>query len=111
MKLNQDKCYLIVSGHIHENLVGSFSQLIIQETENKKTIGHYHKPKTKLNYVTSIQKKGWEKLSVLARLSYYMGIKQKRIVLKIFTECECGYFPLIIVVPQQNFKKHDKPLA
>ena len=38
MKLNQDKCHLIVSGHKYENVFASVGQSIIWETEDQKLI-------------------------------------------------------------------------
>ena len=39
--------------------------------------------------------KGWEKLFVLVRLSYYMSTKQRKILLKTFIESQFGYNALV----------------
>ena len=49
MKLNQDKCHLIVSGRKYENVIASAGESKNWEYENQKTIRHYyHRQKTKL---------------------------------------------------------------
>ena len=49
MKLNQDKCHLIVSGRKYENVIASAGELKKWQHENQKTIRHYyHIQKTKL---------------------------------------------------------------
>ena len=40
-------------------------------------------------------KKAGRKLSVLSRLSSYMAVKQKRILMKSFIESQFGYCPLV----------------
>ena len=47
IKLNQDKCHLIVSGHKYENVFASVGQSVIWETENKKLLGIIIDRKTK----------------------------------------------------------------
>ena len=43
IKLNQDKCHLIFSGHKYENVFASVGQSVIWETENQETIRHCHR--------------------------------------------------------------------
>ena len=47
------------------------------------------------NHVISLCKKAGRKLAVLARLSKFMSLKQKRILMKTFVESRFGYCPLI----------------
>ena len=62
MKLNQDKCDLIVSGHKYENVFASVDQSIIWENKNQKLFGIIMNRKLNFNdYITSIWKKGSEK--------------------------------------------------
>ena len=46
-------------------------------------------------YVSSLCKKVGKKLSLLARLSNVMSIKQRRVLMKSFIESQFGYCPLI----------------
>ena len=72
MKLNQGKCHFIPSGHKYENNV--FAPHIIDRNLNFN------------DYVTYFYMK--KKKSVLDRLSYYMSIKQRRILLETFIESQ-----------------------
>ena len=47
------------------------------------------------SYVSSLCKKAGKKLSVLARLSNFMSLNQRRTLLKTFIESQFGYCPLI----------------
>ena len=78
MKLNQDICHLTFSGHKYENVLASVGQPIIWDTENQKLLGIIIDRKLNFNdYVTSTCKKADKKLSVLARLSYYISTKKE----------------------------------
>ena len=80
-KLNQDNCYLIVSGHKYETVFTSVGQSIILETENKKLLGTIIDRQLNFyDYVTSVCKKAAKELSVLARFSYYMNSKQRKVL-------------------------------
>ena len=46
-------------------------------------------------HATSLCKKAWRKLAVLATLSKFMSLKQKRILMKTFIEFQFGYCPLV----------------
>ena len=46
-------------------------------------------------YVSLLCKKTGKKLSVLARLSNFMNIKQRKVLMKSFIESQFGYCPLI----------------
>ena len=46
-------------------------------------------------YVSSLCRKTGKKLSALARLSHYMSLKPRRLLMKSFTEAQFGYCQLI----------------
>ena len=46
-------------------------------------------------YVSSLCKKAGKKLSVLARLSNFMSLNQRRTSMKTFIESQPGYCPLV----------------
>ena len=63
MKLNQDKCHLIVSGHKYEKILASVGQSIIWETLDKKPFSIIIDRILKFNgCVTFICKKAVKKL-------------------------------------------------
>ena len=78
MKLNNDKCHLLVLGHKYENVWVKIGNEKIWESAKQKLfrmeIGR------KLNFddhVISLFKKAGRKQAVLARLSKFMSFKQK----------------------------------
>ena len=96
MKLNKDKCHLLVSVHKYENGWVKMGDGQIWESAKQKLleieIGR------NLNFddhVISLCKKAGRKLAVLARLSKFTSFKQKRILMKTFAESQFGYCPLI----------------
>ena len=96
MKLNKDKCHLLVSGHKYENVWVKMGDEQIWESAKQKLLGK--EIGRNLNFddhVISLCKRAGRKLAVLARLSKFMSFKQKRILMKTFVESQFGYCPLI----------------
>ena len=96
MKLNQDKCHLLVSGYKHENVWSQIGDEKNWESNKQKLLGLQIDRNLHFNeYVSLLCKKAGKKLSVLARLSDFMSIKQRRVLMKSFIESQFGYCPLI----------------
>ena len=96
MKLNQDKCHLLVSGYKDENVWAQIGDEIIWEINKQKLLGLQIDRNLNFNeYMSSLCKKLGKKLSVLARLSNFMSIKQRRVLMKSFIESQFGYRPSI----------------
>ena len=96
MKLNQEKCHLLVSGYKHKTIWAMIGQTKIWESRKQKLV--VVEIDSNLNfdlYVSSLCKKAGKKLSVLARLSYFMSLNQRRTLMKTFIESQFGYCPLI----------------
>ena len=65
IKLNRDKCYLVVSGHKYEYVFASVGQSIIWKIKNQKVLGFIIDRKLNFNdYVASICNKPMQKSSV-----------------------------------------------
>ena len=96
MKLNQDKCHLLVSGHKHETVWAKIGETKIWESNKKKLLRVAIDGNLNFDeYVFDLCKKTGRKLSVLARLSIYTSFeKKKNILLKAFVESQFGYCPL-----------------
>ena len=76
MKLNQDKCHLLVSGYKHDDVWAQIGDEIIWESNKQKLLGLQKDRNLNFSeYVSSLCKKAGKKLSVLARLSNFMCIK------------------------------------
>ena len=70
IKLNQDKCHLLVSGYKHENVSAQIGDEKICESNKQKLLGLQIDRNLHFNeYVSLLCKKAGKKLSVLARLS------------------------------------------
>ena len=95
MKLNQDKCHLLVSGHKHETVWGKIGETKIWESNKQKLLGVAIDRNLNFDeYVFDLCKKPGRAWSVLARLSNYMSFEKRRILLKAFIESQFGYCPL-----------------
>ena len=96
MKLNDDKCHLLVSGHKYKNVWAQIGKAKIWENKTQKLLGvEIERTLNFDEHVKSLCKKAGRKLSVLSRLSSYMTVKQKRILMKSFFESQFGYCPLV----------------
>ena len=96
MKLNQDKCHLLVSGFKYENVWAKIGKTNISESKKQKRLGVEIDRTLNLDeYIASLCRKAGKKLSVLARSSSFMCTNKKRVLAKAFIESQFGYCPLI----------------
>ena len=73
VKLNRDKCHLLVSGFKYENVWANIGKTKIWESEKQKRLGvEIDRTLNFDEYIASLCKKAGNKLSVLARLSNFM---------------------------------------
>ena len=95
LKLNADKCHLLISNHSHDIEINVENEII--ECENSvKLLGITLDNKLNFNkHVSNICKKASQKLHALARISNYMCQKKLRILMKAFIESQFGYCPII----------------
>ena len=95
MKLNQDKCNLVVSGHKHENVFAMVGESQVWESRTQKLLGIEIDRQLKFDeYVFSLCKKAGRKLSALSRLSYYLDQGQRRLLMNSFIKSQFNYSPL-----------------
>ena len=74
MKLNQDKCHLLVSGYKNENVWANIGNEKIWESNKQKLLGLDIDRNLNFNkHVSSLYRKVGNTLSVLARLSNFMS--------------------------------------
>jgi len=96
MKLNTDKCHLLVSGHKHEEMWIRVGQDKIWEDKSVKLLGVTIDNSLKFDqHVTDICSKANRKLGALSRLCKYIDLKKRRILYKSFIESQFKYCPLI----------------
>ena len=96
MKLNQDKCHLLVLGFKYENIWANIGKTKIWESKKQKILGvEIDRTLSFDEYIASLRKKAGKKLSVLGRSSNFMCTNKKRVLMKAFIEAQFGYCPLI----------------
>ena len=107
MKLNQDKCHLLVSGHKHETVWAKIGETKIWESNKQKLLGVVIDRNLNFDeYVFDLCKKAGRKLSILARLSNYMSFEKRKILLKAFVES--WILPINMDVPRKKGKFKNK---
>ena len=95
MKLNQDKCHLLVSGFKYENVWAKIGKTKIWESKKQKLLGvEIDRTLSFDEHIASLCRKAGKKLSVSARLSNFMCTNKKRVLTKSFIESQFGYCPL-----------------
>ena len=117
IKLNQDKCHLLVSGYKHENIWARIGEVKIWESSKQKLLGVVIDRDLTFNeYVSSLCKKAGSKLSVVSRLSNLMSFQQRRLLMKSFVEAQFGYCPLVWMFHGREINRkinhiHEDPFA
>ena len=75
MKLNSDKCHLLVSGHYHEEMFMKIGKDIIRESNTVKLLGVTIDKELKFdNYVTEVCSKANKKLNALSRMQSFLSV-------------------------------------
>ena len=96
MKLNEEKCHLLFSGHKHELLWANIGRSKIWESEKQKLLGIVIDRNLRFDeYFLPQCKKASRKLSVLVRICKFMTIEHRRMLMKTFIESQFGYCPLV----------------
>ena len=96
MKINTEKCHLILSGQKHEHIWADVGDNKIWEENEVKLLGIKIDNELKFdNHVSDICLKAGRKLSVLTRIVKYLNFKEKRVLFKSFFESQFKYCPLV----------------
>ena len=83
MKLNQDKCHLIISGHKSEAIWANIGQTKIWESKKHKLLDVIIDRQLSFDgYIISLCKKAGKKLSALARLTnFFLSLEQRELLM------------------------------
>ena len=83
MKLNEDKCHLLVGGYKHESIWAKIGDARIWEF-NKQKLFRVHIDRTLScdKHISNLCKKAGRESSVLARLLSYVTLIQRRVLMK-----------------------------
>ena len=96
MKLNNDKCHLLLSGYKHEVMWANIVQSQIWESKEQKLLGVIIDRDMKFNEYILIQcKKAGRKLCALGRVYKYLNIERRMFLMKAFIESQFAYCPLV----------------
>ena len=95
MKLNSDKCHLLIAGFKHQNHWLNVGGSKIWEKHHKKLLGLTIDRELSFDlHVSNLCKNANRKLSALGRISNYMSLYQRRTLFKSFIESQFNYCPL-----------------
>ena len=96
MKLNQNKCHFLLSGHKHEMIWAIIGQIKIWERRKQKLLVTIIDRNLSFEkYVLNQCKKVDRKISALTRICKFMSLKRRRTFMKSFIESQSGYCPLV----------------
>ena len=96
MKLNTDKCHLLISGNKNEQMWAKLDRDIFWESNDVKFLGITLDNNLKVDkHVSNICSKANKKLSTLTRVAKFLPFKKSRILFKALTESQFKYCPLV----------------
>ena len=94
MKSNDDKCHLIVANE--ENVSITLGQETIESSDSVVLLGiNIDKKLNFSEHVSTLLKKGNQKLHALARISKYLSQDKLKIIMNTFIQSQFNYCPLI----------------
>ena len=93
MKVNPDKCHLLVSTNVNVAIrIGNFR---IENTKRKKLLGIKFDNKVSFDYhLSEICKEASRKLYALGRVTPYMNLSKRKILVNAFFNSQFSYCPL-----------------
>ena len=95
MKLNTDKCRLIVLGYKHEQVWANIGKYLIWE-KNIKLLGATIVRDLKFDkHVLKLCRKANQKLSALSRMTNLLCFNKRRMLFKAFVESQFKYCPIV----------------
>ena len=96
MKLNAEKCHLLVAGHKHEWTWAKIGNKIIWESEEEKLLGiTIDRNLSFETHIANICRKAHCKLTAIARYSKLLDFNKIRTLVKSFVESQFSYCPLV----------------
>ena len=96
MKLNTDKCHLIISGNKHESLWANVGNDRIWELKYVKLLGINVDRSLKFGFhVLKVCSKANRKSTILSRMLKFLTFKKRRVLFKAYFESQFKYCPLV----------------
>ena len=96
MKLNEDKCHLMIFGNKCKDSVVNIGNSTIKESDYEKLLGvTFDKKLSFTKHVEDLCKKANQKLHALARLSNYTDPVKLKLLMDAFIKSQFNYCPLV----------------
>ena len=96
MKLNTDKCHLLISGNKNEYMWAKLDEDIVWESNDVELLGVTIDNNLRFDkHLSNICLKANRKLSALTRVAKFVPFKKRRILFKAFIESQFKYCPLV----------------
>ena len=96
MKLNADKCHLLVAGHKHEWVYAKIGNEKIWESNDEKLLGiNIDRNLTFEKHIANICKIANRKLTAIARYSQLLSFDKLKTLIMMFVESQFAYCPLV----------------
>ena len=96
MKLNEEKCHLLIAGHKFENMWAMVGNSRIWESGKEKLLGIHIDNDLNFQYhIDQICNKAGNKISALARVRHHFSFEKRRMLFKTFIESQFSYCPLV----------------
>ena len=96
MKLNEDKCHLMIFGDKSNNISLNIGSVRIKESKEEKLLGVIlDKTLCSKQQVKSICKKAGQKLHALSRISHFLDTEQLKRIMRAFILSQFNYCPLV----------------
>ena len=103
MKANLGKCHMLLSSA--ESLNFQISETVIHNSQSKKLLGVTFDKKLKFEkHINTICQKANRKLNALARITTYMELTKRRILMNAFFDSQFNYCPLIWMFHSRNLR-------
>ena len=95
MKLNEDKCHLLISGHKFEHVWADIGNARVWESQHQKLLGVTIDKNLKFNnHISNICMKAGRNLTSPGRLSRLLHFNKCRLLMKSFIESQFSYCQL-----------------
>ena len=106
MKLNHDKCHLLIFGEKNTDVSVQIGATTITESGEEKLLGVTLDKKLDFkNHVNTLCKKAGQKLHALARISNYVDVEKLRTMMNAFVVSQFSYCPLVWMFHDRSVDK------
>ena len=103
MKMNSDKCHLLVCGHKYELMIANIGNEQIIEKSTVKLLGiNIDSELTFNNHLNTICRKASNKLNALSRQCAILPFQRRKVLMHAFIMSQFNYCPLVWMCPRRK---------